>query len=276
MTWANLHTHTWRCQHASGDVIDYARVARAGGMTVLGMSDHAPLPDGRWDDHRMAMAQLDDYIAAVNRTRQEVPEVRILLGLECDWDPGFAGFYADLRANRGFDYLIAGCHFTPFPGGEYEVPGARISAWIDTFNTCNTVARLQAYARHAEATMASGLFAFLTHPDLFAVANPRWTADTAACARDICAASVALGVPLELNSYGIRKPWVRGADGDRPGYPWPPFWEIAAASGAQVVLSSDAHRPQDVFAGYPELIALRDRLGLVEAELPWASARIAS
>ena len=274
MTWTNLHTHTWRCQHASGEVIDYAQVARAGGMQVLGMSDHAPLPDGRWEDHRMAMAQLDDYISAVTMARQEVPEVRILLGLECDWDPGFAEFYTDLRANRGFDYLIAGCHFTPFPGGEYMVPGARISAWIDTFNTCNTVARLQAYARHAAATMASGHFAFLTHPDLFAVANPQWTADTAACARDICQAAVALGVPLELNSYGLRKPWVRGADGDRPGYPWPPFWEVAAATGVQVVLSSDAHRPQDVFAGHAELVALRERLGLVEAEFPWAAARV--
>ena len=97
------------------------------------------------------------------------------------------------------------------------------------------------------------------------------TRRTAACARDICAASVDLGVPLELNSYGIRKASVAGEDGPRPGYPWPKFWEIAAEMGARVVLSSDAHRPQDLFAGVDQIVALRDRLGLIEAELPWLS-----
>ncbi len=267
MTWANLHTHTWRCKHASGDVADYAQAAVAGGMTVLGMSDHTPLPDGRWLDHRMTLDQLDGYIAQVRSTR--VPGVRLLLGLECDWDPDFASFYRDeLLARRGFDYLIAGCHFTPSADGERRVPGATLNRWFDNFNSCTTPARLRAYAAHATATMASGLFSFLTHPDLFGACNPRWTADTAACATDLCQASVALGVPLELNSYGIRKPWVPGDLTERPGYPWPPFWEVAATCGVRVVLSSDAHRPQDLFTGYAEVAAIRDRLGLVEAVLP--------
>ena len=259
MPWSCLHTHTSRCLHASEDVADYARVAAAGGMTVMGMSDHTPLPDGRWQDHRMRMAQLPGYIAAVRGCR--VPGLRVLLGMECDWAPEFASFYRDeLLARHGFDYLIAGCHFTP--DGR---------TWVGSFDNLTTPARLRAYARQAVATMESGLFAFLTHPDLFGVCNPRWTADTKACADEICAAAVALGVPLELNSYGIRKPWVPGEDGDRPGYPWRPFWEVAAHQGVRVVLSSDAHRPTDVFAGVAEITAMRDELGLVEAELPFLS-----
>lgn len=258
--WANFHTHTWRCKHASGDVADYAKVAAAGGMTVLGMADHAPLPDGRWHDHRMGMDQLDDYIAAVRGCT--VPGIRVLLGLECDWDPAFAGYYRDeLLARRGFDYLIAGCHFTPVDG-----------KWVGSFDHLRTPARLRAYAGHAEATMASGLFAFLTHPDILGVSYARWDAEAAACARDICRASVALGVPLELNSYGIRKPWVPGDGDERPGYPLVPFWEIAAEEGVRVVLSTDAHRPQDVFAGIGNVMALRDKLGLVEADLGLVNA----
>lgn len=253
--WANFHTHTWRCKHASGDVDDYAKVAAAGGMAVLGMADHAPLPDGRWHDHRMGMEQLDDYVGAVRGCT--VPGIRLLLGLECDWDPAFAGFYRDeLLAQRGFDYLIAGCHFTPDEG-----------TWFGSFDYLRTPARLRAYAAYAEATMASGLFAFITHPDIIGVSYGSWDADAAACARDICRASVALGVPLELNSYGIRKPWVPGDGEQRPGYPLIPFWEIAAEEGVRVVLSTDAHRPQDVFAGIGNVVALRDRFGLVEAEL---------
>lgn len=277
MPWANLHTHTFRCQHASGDAIDYARVAAAAGMTTLGMADHSPLPDGRWQDHRMRLDQLDDYVAAVEFARREVPQLRILLGMECDWDPDFASFYRDeLLGRRGFDYLLVGCHLTPFAEGEHIVPGARLGRWFDSFNRCTTPARLRAYAAHAEATMASGLFIAMTHPDLFGVCQPRWTADTAACARDICQAAIAHGVALELNGYGIRKPWVVGEKGEqneRPGYPWEPFWEVAAECGVPVVLASDAHRPQDVAAGYDQLTAMRDRLGLREAELPILAPR---
>ena len=82
----------------------------------------------------------------------------------------------------------------------------------------------------------------------------------------ICAASVALKVPLELNSYGFRKPWVPSSGGERPAYPWDPFWAIAARHGVQV-LSSDAHQPEDVVAGYYVVAAIRDWFGLFKADL---------
>ena len=57
----NYHTHTYRCQHATGDVIDYANAAIDAGLTTLGMSDHAAMPDNRWNNVRMSMPELDDY-----------------------------------------------------------------------------------------------------------------------------------------------------------------------------------------------------------------------
>jgi len=38
------------------------------------------------------------------------------------------------------------------------------------------------------------------------------------------------------------------------------------------VLSSDAHRPEDTCAGYDDVAALRDRYGLLEADLGLAPA----
>ena len=40
---ANYHTHTARCHHASGSEREYIEAAIAGGMKILGFSDHAPL-----------------------------------------------------------------------------------------------------------------------------------------------------------------------------------------------------------------------------------------
>jgi histidinol-phosphatase (PHP family) len=255
----NLHTHTFRCQHAEGDVGEYAQVASEAGLAVLGMSDHTPLPDGRWPDMRMALAELDDYQLMVERAREEFPQLRILIGLECEYAPEYESFYRDeILGRRGFDYLIAGCHFTPLDGG-----------WIPSFGGLDTARSLRAYADYTIRTMASELFAFVTHPDLIGCSNPVWTTDTAACASDIGLAAATLKVPLELNSYGFRKPWMNTPSGRRPSYPWLPFWETIADRGATVVLSSDAHRPVDAVAGYAEVAAIRDRFRLREADLSY-------
>ncbi|MBA3937772.1 MAG: PHP domain-containing protein [Planctomycetes bacterium] len=254
---ANYHAHTWRCQHAEGDAVDYARVAAAGGCRVLGISDHVPMPDGRWAEFRMRMDQLDGYEAAVAAAQAAEPGLQVLLGMECELVPEFTGFYRDeLLGRRGYDYLIGACHGTYLDG-----------RWISSFERLGTPRALRAYADYAVRTLASGLFAFFAHPDIIGGSHADWNADTAACAADICAASAALRVPLEMNSYGFRKPFIDGAAGPRATYPWKPFWEVAAAHRVQVVLNSDAHRPQDVLAGYDELAAWRDELGLVEADL---------
>jgi histidinol-phosphatase (PHP family) len=254
---SNLHTHTFRCQHATGDAPDYARVASQAGLAVLGFSDHTPLPDGRWPDMRMALSELDDYEAAVARAREECPQLRILIGLECEFAPEYESFYRDeILGRRGYDYLIAGCHYTPMAG-----------SWIPSFGGLDSARTLRAYADYTIRSMASELFAFVTHPDLIGCSNQDWTTDTAACARDICQAAATLGVPLEINSYGVRKPWLATPAGARPAYPWLPFWETAADMGVSVVLSSDAHRPVDTMAGYKEVAAIRDLFKLREADL---------
>ncbi|MBA2479951.1 MAG: histidinol-phosphatase [Planctomycetes bacterium] len=254
---ANYHTHTYRCGHATGDAPEYARIAAAGGCRILGFSDHTPLPDGRWPDWRMRLGQLDEYEAAVARARAEQPDLTVLLGMECEYAPEFRAFYEDeLFGRRGYDYLIGACHLTELDG-----------AWIGSFDRTCTPQALAAYAATCTKTMEAGLFSFIAHPDLFGCCNPVWTADTAACARDICAASVSTGVPLEINGLGFRKTWLDTPEGLRPPYPWTPFWQVAAEHGVRVVLNSDAHHPQDVLASYDDVAAMRDRFALVEADL---------
>ena len=258
---ASLHNHTFRCHHASGDAADYVAAAVAGGCRVIGIADHVPTPDDRWGDVRMRLDELPGYVAAVRGAARA--DATVLLGLECEYVPDFAAFQRDeLLGRHGCDYLIGAVHYVPWQGG-----------WISAFGGCRTSDRLRAFADHAVATIASGLYAFLAHPDVFAAAPLAWNADTAAVAREVCAAAAAHGVPLELNHYGMRKEWVAAPGGARPAYPWPPFWEVAATHGCRVVLSSDAHRPQDAVVGWDDLAALRDRLGLVEAPAPWRRAQ---
>ena len=254
---AVLHLHTWRCKHATGEVSDYVAAALAGGCTLVGMSDHLPFPDQRWDDHRMSMSQLADYEAAVASARQAHPVATVLLAMECEYVPDCLDFQRSLLADRGYDYLVLGQHFTPFAG-----------SWCSSFEHLRSRETLHAYAAACISGMETGLYAFVAHPDIFGCCGTAWGPDQESCAEELCAAAAALDVPLEINGYGLRKGSIATESGSRLMYPWLPFWEVAGRHRCSVVLSSDAHRPQDTLAGHAELCVLRDRFGLVEADMP--------
>jgi histidinol-phosphatase (PHP family) len=251
----NYHTHTWRCRHADGDVADYVEAARAAGIDELGFSDHVPYPDGRWSWVRMSMDELPGYLAAVEAAREgeegRADGLSIRLGLECEYSRDLASYLGEeLLGRRGLDYLAAGIHSYEFEGGfrdSFEIGDAR---------------GLRAYARQVEAAARSGLFAFLAHPDIFANAYLAWDPDAEACARDILAACAAVGLPLEINGHGLRKPFVRAPEGRRPPYPHRGFWELAADYEVDVIVNSDAHYPADIARGLAEGRALAAGFGL--------------
>ncbi|NLM36498.1 MAG: histidinol-phosphatase [Firmicutes bacterium] len=236
----DYHTHTYRCKHAEADVVDYASVAVQKGLRVLGVTDHTPLPvltDVRWGLMRMGLSDLDSYDRAVEEARVAYPELAILKGMECEYIPEFASFYREeFLGKRNFDYLIAGNHYTPYNGG-----------WVGVHSYIKCKEELLAYANHMVETIASGLFTFIAHPDLFGNSYFPWDEHAVECAKRILEAAAAYHVPLELNAYGLRKPMLNTTAGLRPPYPLSPFWALAAEyKGVTVIANSDAHQPQDV------------------------------
>jgi histidinol-phosphatase (PHP family) len=252
----NYHTHTYRCKHASGDVAVYLREARKAGLAEFGFSDHVPLPDGRWSEIRMYMEELPGYVSAVEeaaRAEAARPEggLRVLLGLECEWAPEYEAYFRDELLGRfGVEYLASGCHFYPV-GGD----------WLNAA-AIESPSGLVAYARHFERSLASGLFDFVAHPDLYCMGYLDWDAEARACARDLLAAIEASRLPVEINGYGMRKRRVPGPAGRRWPYPRAEFWELAAEYRIEVMVNSDAHRPIDAAAGLAEGRQIADRCGL--------------
>ena len=253
----NLHSHTYRCKHATGDVIDYVRAAEKAGARVYGVSDHAPMPDGRHSGVRMAMSELDGYQQAVQDVRAAFRGLRIFLALECEDFPEYRGFYREeILGRRGFDYLIGAAHYTPFEG-----------EWQNSYQGLDRSDRLRAYSDHLCTMMETGLYTFIAHPDIFGCSNDLWTENLTACSRDILAAAESSGVPLEVNGGGFRKSPARTPLGTRPQYPWLPFWELAADYDISVVCNSDAHRPEDALANLADTLAVVQQCGLQLADL---------
>ena len=63
----NYHTHTARCRHAAGTEEEYVLQAIAGGLKVLGFSDHTPFlfPNGYCSRIRMYPEELEGYVSTV-------------------------------------------------------------------------------------------------------------------------------------------------------------------------------------------------------------------
>lgn len=253
----NYHTHTHRCKHAVGDVFDYCQAAVERDLTVLGISDHAALPDNRWSHVRMDFQELPNYCTVIDEAKSRYPELTLLKGMECEFATEYASFYRDkLLGELEFDYLIGAVHFFPLQG-----------EWVGAYGGADSIAGLKGYTEYFIESMQSGLFEFMAHPDLFGNCYLTWDANTISAARDILAAAAALNMPLEINGYGLRKPQIETPEGKRRMYPWLPFWELASDYDVSVIVNSDAHRPQDVASNLQEAAAIGDRFGLKLVDL---------
>ena len=249
----NFHTHTFRCNHAKGDVADYCQWALDHGMKTLGMSDHTALPDDRWIQARMPIEQLTDYVDAVQKAKLDYRSLRVLLGMECEYIPAFHSFYEDvLFGEHEFEYLIAGAHFFVDNDGE----------WQGTYGGTRTYESLMQYSRYVCEMIDSGLFEFVAHPDLFGNCYADWDSNTVACSRDILAAAAAKDVGLEINALGCRKIARKKPSNPYPMYPWPPFWELATDYDVKVIVNTDAHRPEDLQGMTSRAESIRVKYGL--------------
>jgi histidinol-phosphatase (PHP family) len=249
----NFHTHTFRCKHATGDVADYCEAAIARGMKTLGMSDHAALPDDRWIEARMNYIDLPDYTGAIDQARIDYPQLRVVKGMECEYIPKHQTWYEDvLLGEYKFDYLIGAAHL--FLDADQN--------WVGTYGGTTSPKALNEFADYTVLMMRSGVFDFIAHPDLFGNCYETWDENCTACTRDIMAAAEELGVGLEVNALGIRKQAAKSRNNRFPLYPWLPFWEEATQYNVQVIVTADAHRPQDLQGKTAEAFKIVNDLGL--------------
>jgi len=252
----SFHTHTYRCRHATGDIKDYVKEAIAKGCTAIGFSDHTPLPDNRWKSVRMRMEDLDGYCRSIDEAKLEFSGISILKGLEGEYAPEYRQFYQDITEKYNIEYLVCGAHFFPSDG-----------AWKNVYGDLENPRALSAYASYLVESIASGLFAFVAHPDLFANSYMAWDENALSASHDILSAARDCKVPLEINCYGLRKEKIVTDAGLRAPYPIREFWETASEYGIKVIVNADAHKPTDVIAEMDSGMAIARDHGLEVIEL---------
>ena len=230
---ANYHTHTWRCNHATGNETQYVENAIQAGLQILGFSDHSPyiFPAGYYSSFRMYPQQLEGYVHTVLNLRKTYEgKIGIPLGLELEYYPDLLPNLLPILRDQPLDYVILGQHFV---GNEINDP------YSGTHAEDNKL--LERYTNQSIDAMQTGLFTYFAHPDLL-----NYMGDDnfyRAQARRICQEAKSCGMPLEINLLGIR---------NKRNYPNPLFWEMAAEENCDVILGRDAHEAEALLQKEPE------------------------
>lgn len=248
----NYHTHTARCNHASGTDRELAIAAYENGVRELGFSDHVPQIgfEGVFDSwFRMKPNETAEYFASIEALKEEFEgKMSILSGFEVEYYPRHFDALCEHIAPFCPDYLILGQHFV---NNEYD--GVYVGApGCDEEN-------LFKYVEQVEEALKTGLFTYLAHPDL-----PNFSGNEDSLKKaftKLCEIAKAASVPVECNLLGLQ--------GNR-WYPKKSFFEAAAKVGCDVVLGLDAHSPSAFNSEKDEKFALemlRD-CGIIPIEKP--------
>jgi len=267
----DYHVHLRRDEIAETPASDWFTAANADryreaaadrGIAELGVSEHVYRFQQAlevWDHEFWRECATDDLDAYCQFVREETD---LKLGIEADFVPGREDRMAALLDGRGWDYVVGSVHFL----GETAVDYDRYDVWT-TGDSADRVWR-KYFEWLGEAAM-SGLFDVLAHPDLV----KHWGRERPWPERDpryyyeVAMEGIAeSGVAVEVSTAGLRKPV-----GEI--YPARAFLEMVVDAGNPIVLSSDAHTPEQLGFGYDRALELLDSLGVTELSVFESRAR---
>jgi histidinol-phosphatase (PHP family) len=231
----------------------YWTAAEERGITELGVSEHVYRFEQALEVWRHpfwvenARDDLDEYCAFVRE------QTDLKLGIEADFVAGGEDRMANLLQAHDFDYVVGAVHFLRDEAVDMDDYGvwhrghSPEEIWRRYFQTLGEAAR-------------SGLFDVLAHPDLVKVWGPERPLPDGDLRRyyELAIEGIAeSGIAVEVSTAGLRKR-------ARELYPAPAFLEMCLQAGANVALSSDAHRPEEVGADYGQALELLERAGVSE------------
>jgi len=228
----NYHTHTRRCNHAEGSDEDYVKAAIAAGFSEIGFSDHSPWPAHPFETSfiRMKIALFPDYVNSIKQLQKKYEkEISIKIGLECEYFEDRMEWLKKSIDQYQLDYIILGNHFHKF-----ETHDRYYGFYRDKKNL------LLDYLSDSVAALDTGMYSAYAHPDIFVRSLERWSFEAEKMSEMLLLKARDSDVPVEYNLGGVRSGNYGGI-----GYPYPRFWELAAAIGNEVIIGIDAHSPMD-------------------------------
>lgn len=248
----DYHVHVERGPYDVAWLEKFVEVAKKAGITDLGISEHAyrfqqtsHLLMNDWIA-RKKTEDLDEYIAFLLEARARGIDVKI--GIEMDYMPENGEAMKAFLAQYPFDYAIGSVHWL---GGF----GFDLDEMRDQWEKGNVDEIHDTYYAILEKMIACRPVDIIGHADVIKVFGfhaPRVAMDWY---KRLTPQIKESGMAVEVSTAGWRKPV-------KEIYPAPEWIALLAAADVPLVLCSDAHRPEDVGANYPQAIDLLRALGV--------------
>ncbi len=215
---ADYHTHTKYSGDAKGTIKDNVEAAKKKGLREIGISDHG-------SNHFFYGVKKKD----IKKMRKEIDElnrvnsdIEVKFGLEANIISVDGKLDIDEEIKKELDILLAGYHFGSMP--DKLVEGTK----IHVYNLLSP--HLPSIERKSRVINTKSVVEALYKNDIDILTHPgaKASIDT----REIAKAAAANDTALEINSSH--------------GYMTVDYIKIAMKEGAKFVISSDAHRPEDI------------------------------
>src|SRR5215203_187720 len=219
------------------NILKYCEVARVRGIRQMGITEHDRYLD-----------EID--LAAFQEARELSREVELRLGIEIDFVAGAEERMDDDATALPYDYVIGSVHRVD----NEEVDRITDQRIYDRYETYDLYA---AYYANVRKAALSGRFEILGHPDLIKIFRRFPDRDITSILEETADAVAESGVVVDVNAAGLRKPI-----GEI--YPARAFLEMFHKRGVPIILSSDAHAPEEVAMGYDTSLALVHDVGYRE------------
>jgi histidinol-phosphatase (PHP family) len=216
------------------NILAYCEVASERKISQMGITEHD--------------RYLDDIdLAAFQRARELSQDVELRLGIEVDFVPGTEEQMEWVATALPYDYIIGSVH---------RVDGEEVDRASDqeVYEKWDTYDLYDAYYANVRKAALSGRFDVLGHPDLIKIFRHFPDKDITGMLEETAEAVAESGIVVDVNAAGLRKPV-----GEI--YPSREFLEMFYKRGVPIILSSDAHAPDQVAAGYETSLKLVHDVG---------------
>ncbi len=237
------------CGHAEGELEEFVLAALEHGLVEIGFSSHLPKVKDPDPYHAMLEDRLPDYIARVEELRGKYAgRIRIKLGIEADYFPGYEEDTRRLLEANNFDYVYGALHFL----GDWHFSS---KAGLGRYAGEDPEEVFPRYFELLKSMIETGLFDIVAHPDAIRRSGFFPKAPMEKYYGEVASLLSRRSMAIELNTGGIR----RGAGSP---YPEPAFLDACVREDVPVTLGSDAHRPGDVARDFDVAFDILRRAGV--------------
>jgi len=264
MIQSNFHSHT-SFSDGKKEAREYCTKALELGFHSLGFSDHAPVPFP--STYSIPEERLSDYFDRINKLKKEYADrLNVFLSLEADYIPNHSFPFHFFRKKTHLDYLIGSVHMVYHQAKDqmWFIDGGKQDVWdqgLESIFENDIKTAVKAFYHQSCRMIEEQKPEVIAHPDKIKMHNKerffsvedKWYQNLTTEMLELIREK---GLLMEINTRGLYKGRCQSL------FPSQSMILQAEKMGIPMLLSSDAHHPDELKGAFPQATEILKNLGI--------------